>query len=605
MSLRVARTRALENQERRLARRAALLKAESDRLTTWRTLAFIGTVGLALVAYASTPLLGLAVLIVGGAAFLALVVAHRRVKQAQARFDSLRDIVLNQLARQRLDWQKLPPAAAKIDYAHPFAADLNIGGDYGLHRVLDTCVSRGGSQRLLAWLTHETPTLDTIHTRQQRVKTLIPQARFRNRLTLTARLSGSGGQWDGARLLHWLNEERSGDIVPRWALPLLALLAAANLALMVLDYFDILKGWWAISLGVYAVITVWVLLRAGDLFGAALRAKSELDPFTAVLRYLESVPQASPEMRALLAPFSAGEVRPSVQLRQLNAVLAASSLRQNIIFWFIVNLFVPWDVAVATRLGRSQKSLARDLPLWLDAWYEIEAHQALAQFAYLNPDYAFPHIDASAVFEAGALGHPLIPHERRVSNDFTFAPTDRAMLITGSNMSGKSTFLRTVGLAMVLAYAGSVVPAHSLTLSLQRVFTCISVSDSVVDGISYFYAEVKRLKALLEAVQSDGLHVFYLIDEIFKGTNNRERLAGSRDYIQALIQTGGRGLISTHDLELTRLGDELDGVRNGHFREEVRDGQMIFDYQLRAGPCPTTNALKIMALEGLPVQAAL
>lgn len=603
MSRRDSLTHALENHERRLARRIATLQAHNDRLTRWRTLTFIAVLGLALVLYASLPLLAALVLLVGGAGFIALVTVHQRVKETQARFVALRDLTVTHLARQRLEWQKIPPAVAAPDYQHPFAADLNIAGEYGLHRVLNTCVSRGGSARLLDWLTAETPPLETILQRQARVQALKPMRPFRDRLALTARLSGSGGQWDGVRLLRWLNEERAGDVVPRWALPLLTLLAVATFVLLALDYFEVLNGWWGVSLGLYAVLTVWVLLRAGDLFGAALRAKSELDPFVAVLRELESAPYASPALRDLLAPFREEEIRPSVQLKRLNAVLAASSLRQNIIFWFMVNLFVPWDVAVATRLGRTQQSLARDVPLWLEAWYEIEAHNALAHAAYLNPDDVFPVFDESVVFEAEALGHPLIPFARRVTNDFTFAPRDRAMLVTGSNMSGKSTFLRTVGLAMVLAYAGGAVPAHRLTLSRQRIFTCISVSDSVVDGISYFYAEVKRLKALLEAVKADGLPVLYLIDEIFKGTNNRERLAGSRDYIQALIQTGGRGLVSTHDLDLTQLADELDGVRNGHFREEVRDGQMVFDYHLRAGPCPTTNALKIMALEGLPVKA--
>lgn len=603
MSRRDSLTHALENHERRLARRIATLQAHNDRLTRWRTLTFIAVLGLALVLYASLPLLAALVLLVGGAGFIALVTVHQRVKETQARFVALRDLTVTHLARQRLEWQKIPPAVAAPDYQHSFAADLNIAGEYGLHRVLNTCVSRGGSARLLDWLTAETPPLETILQRQARVQALKPMRPFRDRLALTARLSGSGGQWDGVRLLRWLNEERAGDVVPRWALPLLTLLAVATFVLLALDYFEVLNGWWGVSLGLYAVLTVWVLLRAGDLFGAALRAKSELDPFVAVLRELESAPYASPALRDLLAPFREEEIRPSVQLKRLNAVLAASSLRQNIIFWFMVNLFVPWDVAVATRLGRTQQSLARDVPLWLEAWYEIEAHNALAHAAYLNPDDVFPVFDESVVFEAEALGHPLIPFARRVTNDFTFAPRDRAMLVTGSNMSGKSTFLRTVGLAMVLAYAGGAVPAHRLTLSRQRIFTCISVSDSVVDGISYFYAEVKRLKALLEAVKADGLPVLYLIDEIFKGTNNRERLAGSRDYIQALIQTGGRGLVSTHDLDLTQLADELDGVRNGHFREEVRDGQMVFDYHLRAGPCPTTNALKIMALEGLPVKA--
>ncbi len=169
-------------------------------------------------------------------------------------------------------------------------------------------------------------------------------------------------------------------------------------------------------------------------------------------------------------------------------------------------------------------------------------------------------------------------------------------------MAGKSTFLRTVGVNLCLAYAGAPVNADSLQLSLFRVFTCIKVSDSVQDGLSYFYAEVKRLKALLSATErEEDYPVLFLIDEIFRGTNSRERHIGSRAYIRALSNRKTIGLVATHDLELVKLADEIPGVANFHFREEVREGRMVFDYQLRIGPCPTTNALQIMRLEGLPV----
>ena len=170
-------------------------------------------------------------------------------------------------------------------------------------------------------------------------------------------------------------------------------------------------------------------------------------------------------------------------------------------------------------------------------------------------------------------------------------------------MAGKSTFLRTVGVNLILAYAGGPVDATALTTTLFRPYTCIKVSDSVTGGISYFYAEVQRLRALLDALDADEpLPLFFLIDEIFRGTNNRERLQGSRAYIRSLVGKAGVGLISTHDLELVKLSGEFDAVNNYHFRDDVRDGRMVFDYLLRPGPCPTTNALKIMALEGLPVE---
>jgi DNA mismatch repair ATPase MutS len=207
-----------------------------------------------------------------------------------------------------------------------------------------------------------------------------------------------------------------------------------------------------------------------------------------------------------------------------------------------------------------------------------------------------------AMFEGVALGHPLIPVEKKVTNSFTLNERGEIVIITGSNMAGKSTFLRTLGINLCLAYAGGPVNAERLQLSLFRLFTCIRVTDSVTEGYSYFYAEVRRLRALLSAVAlPDQPPLFFLVDEIFKGTNNRERLIGSRSFVKALVGRNCVGLISTHDLDLVKLADDVAQVRNNHFREDVMDGQMVFDYVLREGPCPTTNALKIMEMEGLPI----
>jgi DNA mismatch repair ATPase MutS len=207
------------------------------------------------------------------------------------------------------------------------------------------------------------------------------------------------------------------------------------------------------------------------------------------------------------------------------------------------------------------------------------------------------------LFCANGLGHPLIRDEKKVINNFKIDELGEVFILTGSNMAGKSTFLRTIGVNLCLAYAGGPVNATYMQTSLFRLFTCIRVTDSVTDGYSYFYAEVRRLRALLDALKHpEQLPLFFLIDEIFKGTNNKERLIGSRSFVRALAGQNCVGAISTHDLELVKLEGTLPQVENLHFREEVVDGQLMFDYLLRPGPCPTTNALKIMAMEGLPIE---
>lgn len=205
-------------------------------------------------------------------------------------------------------------------------------------------------------------------------------------------------------------------------------------------------------------------------------------------------------------------------------------------------------------------------------------------------------------FVAHDIGHPLIAAEERVGNGFSVLEFGTTTIVTGSNMAGKSSFLRTIGVNIRLALAGAPVLASSLRLVPFRVAASITVTDSVTDGFSFFYAEVTRLKALLDELKRPHPYpLFFLIDEIFRGTNNRERLIGSRSFVQALTGCYGMGVIATHDLELVKLGKTNPNIRNAHFRDDVQGDRMVFDYKLHPGPCPTTNALRIMRLAGLPI----
>jgi DNA mismatch repair ATPase MutS len=275
-----------------------------------------------------------------------------------------------------------------------------------------------------------------------------------------------------------------------------------------------------------------------------------------------------------------------------------------------VNLLWPWDFYLALRFNRYREQMAEYLPIWLETWFELEALNSLATFAYLHPEYILPKVHATLSVEhpipfcACNLGHPLLLAEKKVVNNFTMPSKGEVGIITGSNMAGKSTFLRTIGVNLCLAYVGAPVNATNFETILFRIFTCIKISDSVTEGYSYFYAEVRRLRTLLNELErpDEEVPIFFLIDEIFRGTNNRERRIGSESYIHALEGKNCLGLLSTHDLELVKLADILPQVENYHFKEDIIDGQMVFDYILRYGPCPTTNALKIMQMEGLPVQ---
>lgn len=607
-----ARLAALQRQIRRLESRLVELRILSDRLSLLRLVVFVIGVLVSIVILNSAG--GLAFWSEAAAALVAfglVVRMHRRVQHGIARYVLWRRMKVAHIARIQLDWEHIPASlesAASPD--HPFESDLDMTGERSVHRLLNTAVSVEGSTRLRDWLLNTIPDRMVIVRRQAIVSELTPLVSFRDKLALNARLSAKrlNAQWNGELLLNWLSHTLP-ESISRWLIAILSVLAAGNILLLLLNFIilvpPVLR---AVCFLAYAGLYIAHLRDVRDLFGEALALEDSLRSLQGVFQHLETYRYSEHrQLAALCTPFLNTANRPSAHLRRVTGIVAAASVQQNWFLWLLLNALMPWDMLVAYQLNHSRKVLAALLPGWLNTWHELEALSSLANFAYLNPDYTFPDIAAGAkgspLFKGQALGHPLIPHEQKVCNDFTLGALGEVVIITGSNMAGKSSFLRTLGVNLSLAYAGSVVNARALEVPLFRIFTCIKINDSVTEGFSYFYAEVRRLKALLDALeQKEALPLFFLIDEIFRGTNNRERLIGSRSYIRALVAKNGTGIISTHDLELIKLADELPAVHNFHFREEVVDGRMVFDYKLREGPSPTTNALKIMALEGLPVE---
>jgi len=606
-----ARTAALEHHLTRLENRLRYLNWISNRYAWARLITFvIGAVATGTSFYTLGVLPGISVTILWLASFITLARYHNRVKQSIQQYTLWTAIKTTHLARMRLDWTAIPPQYLGVSQpAQPLEIDLDLIGEHSLHRLVDISVSREGSRRLRSWLATSSPDPAIIQQRQALVREMAPMVLFRDKLKLNATLASAGirQSWEGKHISAWLEQTASVAPVSKNLLLLLFALAAVSAVLFILSNFANLPAYWLLPFMAYISLYLWKVQRLGDPFELALAVRDPLNDLRAVFQHLETYPYGKHEnVQALCSPFLA-ESRPSVYLKRIDWILAAASVRRNPILWSLISAIIPWDILVMYWLDRSRAAMITLLPGWLDIWFELEALCSLANFAYLNPDYVFPSLtsqDRPAIFEAKTLGHPLIPDRERVCNDFTMRQLGDLIVITGSNMSGKSTFLRTLGINLCLTYAGGPVNARALETIPFRLFTCIRVADSVTDGISYFYAEVKRLKALLLALEEDHPYpLFFLIDEIFRGTNNRERLIGSRSYIRALAGKHGAGVISTHDLELVRLADEISQIKNYHFTETITDGRMLFDYILRPGPSPSTNALKIMWMEGLPVEA--
>ena len=630
---RLRRLLVLQNQVARLDRRLTVLRKKSDQLTGWRLASFVAVL-----------VLGAAVLLTWGALpwvvssiillipFIFTVAWHRQVESSINKHTLLRDLKQTQLARLNLDWDEIPPdQTIPVDRDHPFAYDLDLIGERSLARLLDVSLTQEGGRRFRDWLLETDPDPTRTKQRQMIVAELIQMPALRDRLLLNTLLSAepaavqrgvakgdAGAKWSGRRLLDWLNAKTDTETLRKVLIPLL-LLVPVNFLLLA----AYLAGWppyWIASWFLYAAILLSQSRKVQPLFSDAAYIHDSLRQLTAVFNTLERPSlKDKPGLQALLLPLREGNLRPSRQLQRANRLLVAVGLRINPFVGLLLNVIFPWDIYFGYRMELFRRDLVNVLPGWLDLWYELEALNGLANFGFLNPGAPFAEIrplspaasSANGGDQAGAghplfaacgIAHPLIAAAERVGNDFAVDRLGSITIITGSNMAGKSSFLRTLGVNIRLALSGAPVLATSLSLVPFRTAASITVTDSVTDGFSFFYAEVRRLKALLDDLQRPYPYpLFFLIDEIFRGTNNRERLIGSRSYLNALLGSNGVGAIATHDLELVKLADVNTDIRNAHFRDGVEGEQMVFDYKLHQGPCPTTNALRIMELAGLPV----
>jgi len=542
--------------------------------------------------------------------FFTVTQYHSRLKHRLHRLRLWRHIKEAHLARLRLDWSNIPSRAFTPPAGHTYAGDLDITGTHSLLELVDVTFSVPGQARLMNWfLTQNQTSLEkaTWSERQQLVKELKALTLLRDRMILETQLLSSD-PLSGDRIYSLLEKPVEFSHLKT------LVIVAGGLCLVTFSLFLgwglwEIPGYWIVSFGCYVVLYFSNAGHLSPVFGRVLALRHELEKLEAIARRLEHQSFHNfPTLQNLSLPLTSSPHRPSASLRQLARLSHALSVKAHPLVHLVLNALVPWDMALTHRLTQVCSFLRPTLPIWLDRIATIDAASSLATFAYLNPTYHWPHRETSPKdtqspsLRATNLGHPLIPAKRRITNDIDLRDRGQILLVTGSNMSGKSTFLRTIGINVCLAQAGAPVCAEAFDWTWMRLFCCIRVTDSLEEGLSYFYAEVKRLKVILDAVtERTKQPVLFLIDEIYKGTNNRERLRGSESFIQALRQGNGLGLITTHDLELAHLETDGKGVINVHFQESVEGGKLLFDYRLRPGPCPTTNALRIMAQEGLPI----
>lgn len=549
----------------------------------------------------------------GFAAFILLLVVHSRVLNAEDMAERRVDVGRAALARLSRDFAKLSDTGEGLaPKDHAYAADLDVFGEASLFQRLSVARTRFGRERL-AELLLSPSTLEEARARQQAVRALALDLELRQRfeahaLGIAGVRRGSDSKLrtrsapDPEPLVRWAESEPTllYDAISVWGSRLLPPLTLTA----ILGYWmSWNSGVLAISaLGIQALLMLRASRETSRVFGAVSASEGAFLQYGTLLEIIEGLRSEDPVLSALRERLNTGAGAPSRAMARFRKWVGWFDLRHNGLIHPIANLFLLWDIHCTLGLERWQRSAGKQLRGWFDAIGWFEALSSLASFAADEPSVTYPElVDSPAVFQASLLDHPLLAPARRVANDVVLSGPGNALLITGSNMSGKSTLLRAMGLSVVLALAGAPVTAARLRVSFLTLQTSIRISDSLERGVSHFYAEITRLKSVVDASLGEA-PVFFLLDEILHGTNSRERQIGARWLLAELLRKGALGAISTHDQELCVLPEGLmQKVVLVHLRESVQDGRMTFDYKVYPGPVLAGNALRLMRDIGLDI----
>lgn len=531
--------------------------------------------------------------------FLAFVAGHTRVIDARDRAQRAVDFYDRGLQRLRHEWPGHGDSGTRFapHEVHLYADDLDLFGTGGAFELLGTCRTEAGQSTLAAWLLAPATTAE-VHERQQAIRELMPQLDLRERLSVEGAVVGDRLHPDHLRVWAGAAPVLASDVLRICAAvaPLLTLAAIV----------------WRANGGPGGVAELALIIQIG--LALALRNRvvrvihavdspsRDLDLLERTARVIEDSTFTSPRLQQLQQQLQA-HTRASAAIRQLSQLVALLSSRRNVIFAPLSGLLL-WATQLAFVVEAWRRRHGRAVSAWLDAIGEFEALSALAGFAAEHPAFVFPDMSASdtAHFSATALAHPLLP-DSAVANDVAIGGSDPVLLlVSGSNMSGKSTFLRAIGLTAVLAQMGAPVRASHCALSPLTIGASIRVLDSLQEGHSRFYAEILRLKHVVDLARASHGRMLFLLDEMLSGTNSHDRRQGAEGVLLGLTGMGAIGLATTHDLALGEIVNSMDRpALQVHFSDVFEAGTLQFDYHLRPGPVRTSNALALMRSIGLDV----
>jgi len=589
--------------------------ARKDRqLTHARVAAFLGVVGMFILGWI-TNFLGLWYLpgVLASIGFVALVTYHDALERRLKRARQMRLINEQGLARLARDWDRLPvPTIAAPEKHLATATDLDLFGRASLYQLVSCATTPIGRKMLRDWFVVPA-NCDEIIARQRAVADLTNREALREALIVEGKLlAGDATErfvaWAGGP--SWLHERP-------WLIWICRIVPAIGLiaALTSIAGFVSADVGFAVVVAVVVfnvIISVMYSANVHDIFARVNSRQGEVEGYLKMFRLVYSIPDAAgklAEIKSAAAERGGGVI---FRMHELQFVMKLANISHSAMLFIFIYMPLQvgflYDFHILNLLEKWQRGCGQYASGWFEALGQFEALSSLATLAFDHPDWTYPEVDASAnSISAKAIGHPLLPDAARITNDVQVGETGSFLLITGSNMSGKSTLLRSIGVNLVLAEAGGPVCAAQLRLPPVQLATSIRVRDSLEDGVSFYMAELMRLKEIVDQAVAFGGRpdrtLVYLLDEILQGTNSQERRIAVARVLSHLVKHGAIGAISTHDLDLATSDELMGHFHPVHFRETLHGDdaaqRMTFDYRLREGVATTTNALKLLEIVGL------
>jgi len=577
---------------------------QDDRLATTlsysRLIAFIGGAIASYLVLDANFIAGMVTTAVALTVFLYLVKRHATVEASRNRNKYLLQVNEKELLALDRQIDSFDPGKEFIDPKHPFSYDLDLFGPRSIFQYINRTSSLLGKERLATWLQSPYRSVESIQAQQQAVQDLKDRLHFRQSFQAIGE-EALENEEGSERIAQWLQEPPY--FITHKVFPVLGIVMPILLLILTVLFFVIPEVNWYVPVGVMAM-NLLVVRQQLDRTNAthALLGKRfrTLNRYGELLSLVEQESFQARELQLAQAKLKAQDLKASLSIKELASIFRSFDQRLNAFAAFLLNASIQWDIVCMMRLERWKMKAKDELPAWFEVLAEIDAYVSLGNFAYNNPDFTTPTaVEHPYSMKGVEMGHVLLNPATRVDNTLELEGDGQYIIITGANMAGKSTFLRTVGTNLVLAMLGTPVCAQSFTFSPMKLHTSVRATDSLQDNESYFYAELVRLKEIVDRLKA-GERLFVILDEMLRGTNSRDKQTGSRGFIEQLIRLKGMGLVATHDLSLGTLMDAHPSqVRNMRFEVDIDEEKLDFDYKLKPGISQNLNATFLMRQMGI------